>query len=161
MSARSDASTTARAYLLAAGPLPLNPARRGNGDRDGQAAVVAGPGGDGAVVYRGDGRDDGQAEPETVMGGAIAEPLERLEDAVGIHRADDRPGIGHGQLDAARGGAGADPDVTGCGVVPDRVVDQVRDEAFGQHGIARYDGGLQRGGHPPVPPAGGGGEVVG
>jgi hypothetical protein len=32
-------------------------------------------------------------------------------------------------------------DVAGGGVVPDRVVDQVRDEAFGQHRVARYDGG--------------------
>ena len=126
------------------------PARRGDGDRDGQAAVIAGKGGDGAVVDRGDGRDDGQAEPEAVMGCAVAEPLERLEDAAGLHGADDRPGIGHGQLAADRHGAGADPDVAGRDVVPDRVVDQVRDEVLGQHRIARYHGGLQRGMHPPV-----------
>src|ERR1035441_665994 len=76
-------------------------AGRGDRDRDGQAAVIAGAGGGGAAVDRGDGRDDGRA------------------------------GIGHGQLAAARHGAGADPDVTGGDVVPDRVVGQVRDEAFG------------------------------
>ena len=51
----------------------------------------------------GDGRDNGQAESEAVMGRAVAEPLERLEDAVGIRRADDRAGIGHGQLAASAG----------------------------------------------------------
>src|SRR6266496_3696938 len=125
-------------------------AGRGDGDRDGQAAVVAGAGRGGAAVDRGDGGDDGQAESGALMGGAVVEPLERLEDAVGIRRADDRAGIGHGQLAPARRGAGADPDVTGGGVVAGRVVDQVRDEAFGQHRVARYDGGLERGVQPPV-----------
>ena len=59
-------------------------AGRGDGDGDGQAAVVAGAGGGGAAVDRGDGRDDGQAESEAVVGGAVVEPLERLEDAVGV-----------------------------------------------------------------------------
>jgi hypothetical protein len=36
-------------------------------------------------------RGDGQAQPHAVMRRAIAEPLERLEHAVGIRRADDRP----------------------------------------------------------------------
>ncbi len=71
-------------------------------DGDGQAAVVAGAGGGGAAVDRGDGGDDGEAESEAVMGGAVVEPVERLEDAVGIRRADDRAGVGHGQLAAAR-----------------------------------------------------------
>ena len=34
----------------------------------------------------GDGRDDGEAEAEAVMGGEVIEPLERLEDAVGVRR---------------------------------------------------------------------------
>ena len=54
-----------------------------------------------------------QAETESFVGGAVAEPLERLEDAVGVGRADDRAGIGHGQLAVACDGAGADPDVAG------------------------------------------------
>jgi len=70
------------------------------------------------------------------MGRAVAEPLERLEDEVGVRRADDGAGIGYGELAAPRRGPGADPDVTGSGVVPDRVVDKVRNEAFGQHRIA-------------------------
>ena len=68
-------------------------AGRGDGDRDGQAAVVAGAGGGGAAVDRGDGRDDGEAESEAVVGGAVVEPLERLEDAVGVRRADERAGV--------------------------------------------------------------------
>lgn len=40
-------------------------------------------------------------------------------------------------------------------VVADRVVDQVRDEAFGQQRIAGDEGGLQRGVHSPVAQAGG------
>ena len=59
-------------------------AGRGDRDCDGQAAVRPGAGGGGAAVDRGDGGDDGQAESEAVMGGAVAEPLERLEDAVGV-----------------------------------------------------------------------------
>ena len=58
-------------------------------------------------------------------------------------------------------GAGADPDVTGRRVVPDRVVDQVRDEVFGQHRVTRYDGGFQRGVRSPVAQAGGIEDVFG
>jgi hypothetical protein len=46
------------------------------------------------------------------VGGAVVEPLERLEDAVGVHRADERAGVRDGQVTSARDGAGADPDVT-------------------------------------------------
>ena len=62
---------------------------RGDCDGDGQAAVIAGAGGGGAAVDCGDGRDDGEAEPEAVVGDAGAEPLERLEDPVGVGRADE------------------------------------------------------------------------
>jgi hypothetical protein len=54
-------------------------AGRGDRDRDQQAAAIAGAGGDGAAVYRGDGPDDGQAQPEAVLGRAVAEALERSE----------------------------------------------------------------------------------
>jgi hypothetical protein len=43
-------------------------AGRGDGDRDGQAAAVTGAGGCGAAGDRRDGRDDGQAETEAVVG---------------------------------------------------------------------------------------------
>jgi hypothetical protein len=105
-------------------------------------------------VDRGDGGDDGQAEPEPVVRRAAVEPLERLEDAAGVGRRDDRAGIGDGELAASRDRAGADPDVAAWMVVPDRVVDQVRDEVLGEHRIAGDDGGLQRGVHLPVARAG-------
>ena len=44
------------------------------------------------------------------------QPLERLEDAGGIGGADDQAGVDHGQLAAARDGAGADPDVAATSV---------------------------------------------
>lgn len=59
-------------------------AGRGHRDFDGEAAVIAGAGGNGAAVDRCNGRNDGKTEPEAVTGRAVAEPLERLEDAVGI-----------------------------------------------------------------------------
>ena len=70
-------------------------------------------------------------------------------------------GVRHGQVTAARDGAGADPDVAGGGVVADGVVDEVRDEAFDQHRVARYDGGLERGMDPPVAQVGGVEDVFG
>src|SRR2546426_5671658 len=57
----------------------LHAAGRGDGDRDGQAAVVAGAGRGGAAVDRRDGGNDRQAESGAVMGGAVVEPLKRLE----------------------------------------------------------------------------------
>jgi hypothetical protein len=41
-------------------------------------------------VDRGDGVDDGRAEPGAVVGGAVVQSLERLEATGGIRRADDR-----------------------------------------------------------------------
>jgi hypothetical protein len=84
------------------------------------------------------------------VSGAIVEPLERLEDAVGVRRAHDRAGTGHGQPAVAGRGAGADPDAAGGGVVADRVVDEIRDEVLCRHGVARYDGGLERRVNPEV-----------
>jgi hypothetical protein len=65
-------------------------ARWREGDIDDQAAAGIGARVDGGAVDRGDGVDDGQAEPGAVMGGAVVQPLERLKDAAGIGRADDR-----------------------------------------------------------------------
>src|SRR5215469_13636172 len=70
---------------------------RGDRDRDGQAALITGAGDGGAAVDRGDGRDDGEAEPEAVVGRAVAEPLERLEQPADLAGRYDRAGIGHGQ----------------------------------------------------------------
>ena len=68
--------------------------------------LISGLGRDGAAVDRGDRRDDRQTEPEAVMGRAVADPLERLEDPIGIRRADHRAGVGHGQPAAAGRAAG-------------------------------------------------------
>src|SRR5207253_677526 len=97
--------------------------KRGDRDGDGQAAVIARTGGGGAPVDCGDGRDDGQTETEALVGGALVEPLERLEYAVGLRRADERAGVRDAQLTASCDGAGADPDVTRGSVVADCVVD--------------------------------------
>ncbi len=110
---------------------------------------------------RGDGCDDGQPEPETAMGRPVTQPLERLEDASDVGRVDDRPGISHGQLAAAAHGAGANPDLAARQVVPDGVVDQVRDEPFGQHRITRDDSWLKRSVHPPATQAGSVQDVLG
>src|ERR1700722_4315598 len=67
---------------------------RGDGDGDGEAAVRAGVGGGGAAVDGGDGGDDGQAESVAVVGGAVVEPLEGSEDALGIGLADEWAGVG-------------------------------------------------------------------
>lgn len=75
--------------------------RGGDRDRDGQAAVFSGLSGRGAAVDGCDRSHDGQAGSGAFMGGALVEPLERLEDAVNIRRADGRAGVGDGQLAAA------------------------------------------------------------
>jgi hypothetical protein len=131
---------------LTAGVLGDGPGRRDRDD-DGQATEIAGAGDGGAAVDCSDGRDDGEAESEAVVRGAVAEPLEWLEDAVGFRWADERAGIDHGEVAASRdgAGAGADPDVAAGGVVADRIVDQVRDQVLRQHQVARDDGGLKRG----------------
>ena len=90
----------------------------------------------GALVDCGDGRDDGEAEAEAVVGGALVEPLERLKDPIGVSRADEWAGIGDGQLAAPRLGAGADPDLAAGGVVAGCVVDEVRDQTLGQYRVA-------------------------
>ena len=54
----------------------------------------------------GDGADDGQAEAVAAVaaGGARAEPLEGLEQAVDLGGRDDLPGVGHRQDGAAVAG---------------------------------------------------------
>jgi hypothetical protein len=83
-----------------------------------------------------DGRHDGEAKSEALVRGAGVEQLEGLEDPLGVRRADDGACVRHGQLTASGDGAGSDPNLTGGGVVAGGVVDQVRDQSFGQHRIA-------------------------
>ena len=88
--------------------------------------------------------------PKPSLGGAVVEPLKGLEEAVDVRRTDARAGVRHDQLTVPGDGARADPDVARAGVVAVGVVDQVRDEAFDQHRVARYDGGLEGRMDPPI-----------
>ncbi|HEX3981949.1 MAG TPA: hypothetical protein VHW93_12015, partial [Acidimicrobiales bacterium] len=133
----------------------------GDRDRDQQATVLSGAGIGRAAVDCGDGCDDGQTEPKSIVGRAVAEALEWLEDAVDIRWADQWTGVGHSQLGGVRRGPGADPNVAASDVVADRIVDQVADEVFGQHRIARNGGGLECGVHSAVAQAGGVEDVFG
>ena len=92
----------------------------------------------------GDGCDDGEAESEAVVGRAVVEPLKWLKDAFGVRWADALAGVRNCEVTTARDAVGADPDVTGGNVVTDCVVDEVRDEAFDEHRVARNDGRLER-----------------
>src|SRR5437899_4530476 len=87
--------------------------RGGEGDVDGQAAAGPGPRGDGGGVRGGDGPDDGQAKTVAAVaaGGARAEPLEGLEQAVHLGGRDDLPGAGHRQDGVTVAGRGGDLDV--------------------------------------------------
>jgi hypothetical protein len=120
----------------------------GEGDVDGQAAVGPGFGGDGGGVGAGDGADDGQAEAVAVAvgaGGARAEPLEGLEQAVDFGGRDDLAGVGHRQDGAGVADLGGDLDFPAADVVPDGVVDQVRDQLLDQERVTVEGGGLEIG----------------
>jgi hypothetical protein len=99
------------------------------------------------AVRGGDRADDGQpqAQPAGRPAGGI-HPLERLEQPAELIGRDDRPGVGHGEVRAARPGAGADLHPAARRVVPDRVVDQVGHQAFGESGVPGSLGGLDAGG---------------
>ena len=97
-----------------------------------------------AAVDCGDGRDDGEPEAEALVRRALIEPLKGLKDPLSVDGTDWQPGVGDGQLAAARLGAGADPDLAAGGVVAGCVVEEVRDQTLGQRGVARDQGGLER-----------------
>jgi hypothetical protein len=81
--------------------------------------------GDGGGVRGSDGADNGEAKAVTAVGagGARAEPLEGLEQAVDLGGGDDLPGAGHRQDGAGVAGSGGDLDVPAGGVVPGGVGD--------------------------------------
>jgi hypothetical protein len=103
--------------------------------------------GDGGGVRGGDGADNGEAKAVTVVaaGGARAEPLERLEQAVDLVGRDDLPGAGHRQDGAGVAGPGGDLDIPARDVVPDGVVDEVGGQLLDQKRVAVEDGGLDVG----------------
>ena len=102
---------------------------------------------DGAVGV-GDGADDGQAESVSF---AVADPLgaelpERLEQVIDRVRRDEGAGVAD-RYDGARGGhGGCDVRVAAGQVVPDGVVDEVGDQAFGQARVACRRGRGELGG---------------
>jgi hypothetical protein len=101
---------------------------------DVEAAFGAWAGGECGVVGGDDGADDGQAEPVStgVVEALGAEPLERLEEAVHLTRRYGLSGVADRQDRASLDGRGGDLHLTAPQVVPEGVVDQVGDQAFGQ-----------------------------
>src|ERR1035437_6383978 len=128
-------------------PTGLRQDRRGEGDVDGQAAAGPGFRGDGGAVGGGDSPDDGQAEAvaAAAAGGARAEPLEGLEQAVDVGGRDDLPGVAHRQDGVTAAGPGGDLDIPAGDVVPDGVVDQVGYQLLNQERVTVEDGGLDVG----------------
>ena len=116
-------------------------------DVDGQTAARPGLRGDGGGVRGSDGADNGEAQTVTAVwaGGARAEPLEGLEQAVDLGGRDDLPGAGYRQDGVNVGGPSGDADVPAGDVVPDGVVDQVGGELLKQQRVAVEGGGLEVG----------------
>ena len=96
-------------------------------DVDGEAAPGQGAGPDGGAVGGGDGADDGQAEAVAAVaaGGARAEPLEGLEQAVDLGGGMTCPELVTERTARPPLVAVATSDVAAGDVVPDGVVDQV------------------------------------
>ena len=104
-------------------------------DRHGQAASFARMGGGGAAMDCGDGCTIVRPSPNPSWEVRSLSRWKGWKMRSASVRADDRAGIGDGELAVARDGAGADPDVAGVGVVADRVVDEV-----GDRGVRRAPG---------------------
>jgi hypothetical protein len=119
----------------------------GEGDINGKAAVGQGPCPDGGAVGGGDGADDGQAQAVAAVaaGGARAEPLEGLEQAVELGCGDDLPGVGHRQDGVTAAGRRGDLDVPAGDVVLDGVVDQVGGQLLDQERVPVENGRLDAG----------------
>lgn len=130
-------------------------------DPHGQAAARTGPCLDRAAVGGGDGRDDGQAEPEAIAGAALparvrpgpfrAQPPERLEESGHLVVRDHRAGVVDPQDRAPRLRPGPQLDpalLVPTGVVPYGVVGEVDHQAFDQLGVAQHGRGAEVGPHP-------------
>jgi hypothetical protein len=112
----------------------LDAARQGGeAHLDAQSPVRARPGADYRPVRAGYGGDDGQAQAGSAgfAHAVLAEPLERLQqalDLVGRHRG---PGVGDKQHGAAVPGSRGDLDPAVRHVVAQRVVGKVSHQSFG------------------------------
>jgi len=116
----------------------------GEGDLDGEAAAGPRAGGEGGVVRRCDGVDDGQAQAVAVRVACSAggEPLEGLEEPLDLTVGYRGPGVSHEQGGAAGFEGGHDLDPAAGEVVPDGVIGQVGHQPPGQAGVAVHcDGG--------------------
>jgi len=120
---------------------------RGEGDLDGEAAAGPRAGGEGGVVRGCDGLGDGQAQavPVRLACPAGGEPVEGLEEPLGLAAGYRGPGVGHEQDGAAGFEGGHDLDPAAGDVVPDGVVCQVGDQPPGQAGVAVHGGGGEGG----------------
>ena len=117
----------------------------------GEAAFGQGACLDGGTVGGGDRADDRQAEAVTAVtpGGARAEPLEGLKQAVDLGRRDDLPRVAHRQDGVTAAGPcgdldipAPDLDIPAPDVVLDGVVDQVGHQLLDEERITVEDGGL-------------------
>src|ERR1700744_312515 len=81
----------------------------------------------------------------TVVGAALAEPLEGLEQPADLGGRNDGSGAGYRQHSAAVPGSGRDLNVTAGDVVLDGVVDQVGHQPFGQNAVTVECSGLGSG----------------
>ena len=86
----------------------------------------------------GDRLHDREAETVAVIraDAGVAEPLERLKEALDVGGGDDGSGVADPESGAVGRGAGRDLDRAAGGVVADRVVEQVRHEALHEAGVA-------------------------
>ena len=111
----------------------------GEADFDGEAALRARARGELGAVRGGDRLDDGESQSVSVVvpGTGAAQSLEGLEETLDLFGRDGRAGVRDGHEGAAVAGPGGDLDLSAGGVVADRVVDQVRDQALDQSWIAR------------------------
>jgi len=123
---------------------------------------------EGRAVRVGDGPDDRQAKavPAVALADTFgAEPLERLEEPAKLPGRHHRPAVADRQHRASLLDAGTDADPSAGHVVPERVVDQVRDQALRQPRVATARRRLEREVQPDRPvtglsdPRGEGGQI--
>ena len=91
------------------------------------------------MVRVGDRLDDGESQPVAVVvaGAGAVQSLERLEETLDLLGWNGRAGVRDGHEGMPVTSPGGDLDVSAGGVVADRVVDQVGDQALEQSWIAR------------------------
>src|SRR5690348_6835902 len=92
----------------------------------------------------GDRLDQGEAQAEPVVVGAVRDAGERLEQPLDLTWGNDRSGVHHADLAAPVRGAGRDGDAAPREVVPRSVVEQVPHEPFEQYRVTEDRGLVER-----------------